>query len=41
MNNELSPQYIDFFRDVKDKIRSSQYEAAKAVNTPKPEFETR
>lgn len=33
MNNELSPQYIDFFRDVKDKIRSSQYEAAKAVNT--------
>ncbi|NCA76462.1 MAG: DUF1016 family protein [Alphaproteobacteria bacterium] len=33
MNIELSPQYIDFFRDVKDKIRSSQYEAAKAVNT--------
>jgi len=33
MDSNVSERYGDFFREVKEKIRHAQYEAAKAVNT--------
>ena len=32
-NNLISPDYKTFISDIKEKIRNSQYEAMKAVNT--------